>query len=219
MTVVAGTVAAGSKTITDVSVDSVSDRNVALIKSFGPVSSWTVSSGDIVEIKDGAECLEISIEVEGPFNSTTRLLGGGGEILSTTGYFQVPAGSKARVKFKLARNHRRSRALSGPAPAVVTDKYASAFLSATATAAATAEADYLTTVAMTAGATMIAQAGVNNNLLADVSSAAVMTASPGVIRRGGSEMLAVAMATALGTTSKQASSRIRASATMAASAE
>jgi hypothetical protein len=100
----------GAVLLTDVVVDNTADRLISLRRHLGNIASWTVSTGVIEKIRDGAEFIEVDVRVTGAFTGDIRLLGTGGQAIASA---KVNSTTDVIVRFRISRNHQRERALSG----------------------------------------------------------------------------------------------------------
>lgn len=105
---------AGATFAIDVAVDSVSDRLAALSRHLGPPSSWTVSSGTIKALRDGAEALEVEAEVAGPLSAAVQLRAPGPQVIAVSPVLSLASsGDKAILRFRVARAREKDLALAG----------------------------------------------------------------------------------------------------------
>ncbi len=103
---------AGALLVADVSIDNTADRLISVRLNLGNVTTWTVSLGTIVAIRDGAEAVEVDVSVPGPVDDDCRLIAGGQTIASS----RVVSDAAVLVRFRVTRNHQREAVLAGPWP-------------------------------------------------------------------------------------------------------
>lgn len=112
MAVIAGG-AAGATLLSDVSIDNHADRLISLRTHLGNVTSWTASPGTIVAIRDGAEAVEVDVQITGPVSGDCRLLASTGQTMASR---RVVDTGDVLMRFRLTRNHAREAVLAAPPP-------------------------------------------------------------------------------------------------------
>ncbi len=189
----------GARLAVDVGIDNSCDRIVSLGRHLGAPTSWTVNTGTITTLRDGANDLEFDVEVTGPFTGQVELSAPGARVIAACRALNLASGERVRVIFRVTRSHERDGSLAGAVPAVSTLKLATAQLIGRATLAADA------TSATVAGATLI--------------GTATVVATGNKANSGASTMSGASMTFVLGTLSRLGSATMSASASVAASAQ
>lgn len=152
---------AGVKVVTDVATDSVCDRLVSLFRGLGDPTTWTTNTGVIAAIRDGAEGLEVDVDVTGPFSGFVELQASS-RIVAATRAVSMASGAALRVRFKIARSHERDLALAAAVPAVNTIKLASVNSLSSSSLTATVTAEKQLSCLLESSATLAADAIVDS---------------------------------------------------------
>lgn len=148
---------AGAQLVIDVELDNNNDRLVAMNRHLGAPTAWTVNTGVVTAIRDGANELEIEVEVTGPFTGQVKLTAAANLLVSASKSIEVAAAAKAIVRFRLSRAHDREQTLAGAAPDVSTTKTGTAELDATATISASPAVVLISSAALSASGTLTAE--------------------------------------------------------------
>lgn len=106
----------GVRLAVDVSIDNSCDRIVSLNRHLGSPTTWTVSTGTITAMRDGAEFTEFEVNVTGPFIGQVELLAPGSRVIAACRALNLLLNENARVLFRVTRSQDRELVLAGPVP-------------------------------------------------------------------------------------------------------